>query len=104
MQDLSSQIRHYGFKKLQHLVRLRWKELNTGEKGNFAMMVDAMIPEVAKPHEVWVLKSQTTSLVAEVVRREGIPLWKGLLPTLVSLCDQSPIHTELVAMVLRLLP
>ena len=50
------------------------------------------------------MKSQTVSLVAKVVRREGIPLWKGLLPTLVSLCDQSPIHAELVAMVLRWLP
>lgn len=104
MQDWSSEIRLYGFKMLQHLVRLRWEELNTGEKGDFANMVVAMIPEVAKPHEVWVLKSQTAALVAEVVRREGLPLWKGLLPTLVSLCDQSPIHAELVAMVLRWLP
>lgn len=102
--DWSSEIRHYGFKMLQHLVRLRWEELNTEERGHFAKMVANMVPEIAKPHEVWVLKSQTAALVAEVVRREGLPLWQGLLPTLVSLCDQSPIHAELVAMVLRWLP
>ena len=40
------------------------------------MMVVAMIPEVVKHHEVWVLKSHIAALVPEVVRREGIPIWK----------------------------
>eukprot|EP01018_Ginkgo_biloba_P008898 Gb_10620 [translate_table: standard] len=103
-QDWSSEIRHYGFKMLQHLVRLRWEELSNEERRHFAKMVVDMVSDVAKPHEEWVLKSQTAALVAEVVRREGLPLWQDLLPSLVSLSDQSAIHAELVAMVLRWLP
>lgn len=100
----SSEIRLYGFKMLQHLVRLRWEELSAEERGHFANMAANMIFLVAKPDEEWVLKSQTAALVAEVVRREGIHFWQGLLPNLISICDQSPIYGELVAMVLRWLP
>lgn len=102
--ERSSEIRLYGFKMLQHLVRLRWEELSTEEREEFAKFTVNMICEVAKPHEEWVLKSQTAALVAEVARRAGLPLWQGLLQNLVSICDQSPIHAELVAMVLRWLP
>ncbi|XP_057853443.2 protein HASTY 1 isoform X2 [Cryptomeria japonica] len=99
----SSEIRHYGFKLLQHLVRLRWEELHSEERLQFVEMVAAMVCEVAKPHEVWVLKSQTAALFAEVARRE-LPLWEKLLSTIFSLRTKSPIHAEMVAMVLRWLP
>ncbi|KAJ6434324.1 hypothetical protein OIU84_017935 [Salix udensis] len=47
---------------------------------------------------------QTAALVAEIVRREGLELWKELLPSMVSLSSQGPIQAELVSMTLRWLP
>eukprot|EP00249_Psilotum_nudum_P026036 c3137_g1_i1 orf=269-556(+) len=39
--SMSSEVRHYGFKMLQHLVRLRWEELNPEHRVQLAgMMVD----------------------------------------------------------------
>ncbi|XP_059649388.1 protein HASTY 1 isoform X2 [Cornus florida] len=89
---------------LQHLVRLRWDELNPSDRRNFANVAVDLISEVANPCEEWALKSQTAALVAEIVRREGITLWQELFPSLVSLCNNGPIQAELVAMMLRWLP
>ncbi|KAG9148614.1 hypothetical protein Leryth_017379 [Lithospermum erythrorhizon] len=102
--DWSSEIRLHAFKMLQHLVRLRWDELNPGERRDFAKVAVDLMPEVAGSHEEWVLKSQTAALIAEIIRREGLNLWQELLPTLVSLSNNGPIHAEVVAMVLRWLP
>ncbi|KAL3697671.1 hypothetical protein R1sor_011747 [Riccia sorocarpa] len=103
-QEWSSEVRLYGFKMLQHLIRLRWDELSEEEHRQMAFMALNMIQEVAKPHEQWALKSQAAALVAEVSRRGGPPMWKEMLPNLFSLSASSSIHSELVAMVLRWLP
>ncbi|BBN01643.1 exportin-5 [Marchantia polymorpha subsp. ruderalis] len=103
-QEQSSEVRLYGFKMLQHLIRLRWDELSPEEHRQMAQMALNMIQEVAKPHEQWALKSQAAALVAEVSRRGGPPMWKEMLPSLFSLSTSSAIHSELVAMVLRWLP
>ncbi|KAG9457578.1 hypothetical protein H6P81_002086 [Aristolochia fimbriata] len=102
--DWSSEIRLHGFKMLQHLVRLRWDELNNEERRNFANLAMGLISEIASPQEEWALKSQTAALVAEVVRREGISLWQELLPSLVTLSNTGPMEAELVVMMLRWLP
>ncbi|KAK8926085.1 Protein HASTY 1 [Platanthera zijinensis] len=102
--DCSSEIRLHGFKMLQHLVRLRWHEFSIQECNDFAKGSISLIMEMANPHEEWALKSQSTALVAEVVRREGVVLWQELLPSLVSLSSKGPVEAELVAMVLRWLP
>lgn len=102
--DWPSEIRLHAFKMLQHLVRLRWEELNFLERRNFAGVSVNLMSEIAKPHEEWALKSQTAALVAEMVRREGLNLWEELLPSLISLSNNSPTQAELVAMMLRWLP
>ncbi|TVU20892.1 hypothetical protein EJB05_30493 [Eragrostis curvula] len=102
--DQTSEIRLHGFKMLQHLVRLRWEELSAAERNEFANLTINLISDVVGPHEVWALKSQTAALVAEVVRREGVPLLNTLLPSIVSLSNSGPIEAELVAMILRWLP
>ncbi|XP_043722647.1 protein HASTY 1 [Telopea speciosissima] len=102
--DWSSEIRLHAFKMLQHLVRLRWEELSSAERRNFANVAVGLISEIANPCEVWALKSQTAALVAEIVRREGLSLWQELLPSLVSLSSNGPIQAELVSMMLRWLP
>ncbi|KAH0461140.1 hypothetical protein IEQ34_008715 [Dendrobium chrysotoxum] len=102
--DCSSEIRLHGFKILQHLVRFRWHEFNIQERSEFAKVAFSLIMEMANPLEEWALKSQSTSLVAEVVRREGIVLWQELLPSLVSLSNKGPVEAELVSMILRWLP
>nr|CAN73715.1 hypothetical protein VITISV_038842 [Vitis vinifera] len=102
--DWSSEIRLHAFKMLQHLVRLRWEELNSTERRNFANLAVDLMSEIANPCEEWALKSQTAALVAEIVRREGLSLWQELLPSLVSLSNNGPIQAELVAMMLRWLP
>ncbi|XP_062198734.1 protein HASTY 1-like isoform X2 [Phragmites australis] len=102
--DQTLEIRLHGFKMLQHLVRLRWEELAAAERNEFANLTINLISEVVGPHEEWALKSQTAALVAEVVRREGVPLWNTLLPSIVSLSNRGPIEAELVAMILRWLP
>ncbi|XP_024952005.2 protein HASTY 1 isoform X1 [Citrus sinensis] len=100
----SSEIRLHAFKMLQHLVRLRWDELNPTERGDFANVAVDLMSEIADPCEEWALKSQTAALVAEIVRREGINLWQELFPSLVSLSSKGPIQAELVSMMLRWLP
>ncbi|XP_042475842.1 protein HASTY 1 isoform X2 [Macadamia integrifolia] len=102
--DWSSEIRLHAFKMLQHLVRLRWEELSSAERRNFANVAVGLISEIANPCELWALKSQTAALVAEIVRREGISLWQELLPSMVSLSNNGPIQAELVSMMLRWLP
>lgn len=54
----------YAFR--QHLVRLRWEELNTAERRSFANVALDLMSEIANPCEEWALKSQTAALVAEV--------------------------------------
>ncbi|XP_020582448.1 protein HASTY 1 isoform X2 [Phalaenopsis equestris] len=102
--DYSSEIRLHGFKMLQHLVRFRWHEFSIQERSEFARVAFNLIMEMANPLEEWALKSQATSLVAEVVRREGAVFWQELLPSLVSLSNKGPVEAELVSMILRWLP
>ncbi|KAL9272187.1 HASTY 1-like protein [Drosera capensis] len=102
--DWSSGIRLHAFKMLQHLVRQRWEELSSTERRDFANMAVDLMREVADPSQEWALKSQTSALVAEIVRREGIHSLQELLPSLVSLSHTGPIQAELVSMMLRWLP
>ncbi|XP_024536193.1 protein HASTY 1, partial [Selaginella moellendorffii] len=103
-QNQPLEVRHYGLKLLQHLVRIRWDELNHEEKGKMTGMVLDMVKEFATPHEAWSMKSQTAALVAEVTRREEPDVWKGMLKSLLPISDMSPVHAEMVAMVMRWLP
>ncbi|WCJ43264.1 ARM repeat superfamily protein [Euphorbia peplus] len=102
--DWSSEIRLHAYKMLQHLVRLRWEELSPTERRNFANVAVELMAEIANSGGEWALKSQTSALVAEIVRREGIELWQELFPSLVSLSNQGPVQAELVSMMLRWLP
>jgi exportin-5 len=102
-----SEVRLYGFKMLQHLIRLRWEELNgPDEHLQMASMSLMMLEEIGKvqPAEQWALKSQAAALVAEVSRRGGVAMWNEILPRLFNHSHSSPRHAELVAMVLRWLP
>ncbi|XP_031497611.1 protein HASTY 1 isoform X2 [Nymphaea colorata] len=98
------EVRLHGFKLLQHLVRLRWGELNSHEQQDFAVTSVKVITEMADPQEQWALKSQAAQLIAEVIRSEGFNLWKEILPSLNAVCQQGPTEAELIAMLLRWLP
>ncbi|KAL3625477.1 histone deacetylase [Castilleja foliolosa] len=100
----SSEIRLHAFKMLQHLVRLRWDQLNPTERRDFAKVAVDLMSEIANPCEEWALKSQTAALVAEIVRREGVSLWQELFPSIVTLSNMGPIQAELASMMLRWLP
>ncbi|KAK4414228.1 protein HASTY 1 [Sesamum alatum] len=102
--DWSSEIRLHAFKMLQHLVRLRWDQLNPVDRRKFANLAIDLMSEIANPSEEWALKSQTAALVAEIVRKEGPNLWQELLPSIITLSNMGPIQAELVSMVLRWLP
>ncbi|KAK6804860.1 hypothetical protein RDI58_002644 [Solanum bulbocastanum] len=102
--EWSSEIRLQAYKMLQHLVRLRWDELNPDERRNFASVAVDLMSEITNSSEEWALKSQTSALVAEIARREGLSLWQELFPSLVSLSNKGPAQAELVSMMLRWLP
>ncbi|VFQ94409.1 unnamed protein product [Cuscuta campestris] len=102
--DWSSTIRLQAFKMLQNLVRLRWNEFNPTERRNFANMSVDLMSDIANPCEEWAVKSQTAALVAEILRREGLILWRELFPSLLSFSNKGPIQAELVSMMLRWLP
>ncbi|KAK6139371.1 hypothetical protein DH2020_026879 [Rehmannia glutinosa] len=102
--DWSPEIRLHAFKMLQHLVRLRWDQLNPVERRNFANLAVDLMSEIANPCEEWALKSQTAALVAEILRSEGLSLWQELLPSIITLSNMGPIQAELVSMMLRWLP
>ncbi|KAF3651221.1 Protein HASTY 1 [Capsicum annuum] len=102
--EWSSEIRLQAYKMLQHLVRLRWDELNPDERRNFASVAVDLMSEITNSSEEWALKSQTSALVAEIARREGLSLWQELFPSLVSLSNKDPAQAELVSMMLRWLP
>lgn len=48
-------------------MRLRWDELNSTERRNFANVAVDLMSDIANPCEEWAVKSQTAALVAEVV-------------------------------------
>ncbi|XP_047337469.1 protein HASTY 1 isoform X2 [Impatiens glandulifera] len=102
--EWSSEIRLHAYKLLQHMVRLRWEELSSGERHNFAKVAFDMMSEMSNPCEEWALKSQTAALVAEIIRREGLNLWQELFPSLISLAGKGPVQAELVSITLRWLP
>ncbi|XP_076910372.1 protein HASTY 1-like isoform X2 [Bidens hawaiensis] len=102
--DWSSEVRLHAFKLLQHLVRLRWDELSSEERREFAKVSIDLMNEIASSFEEWALKSQTAALVAEIVRREGVSLWQELIPSLISISNSGPTHAEMVCMMLRWLP
>ncbi|KAJ0469083.1 putative armadillo-like helical, exportin-1/Importin-beta, exportin-5 [Helianthus annuus] len=102
--DWPSEVRLHAFKLLQHLVRLRWDELSSEERREFAKVSIDLMNEIANSFEEWALKSQTAALVAEIVRREGVSLWQELVPSLISISSSGPTHAEMVCMMLRWLP
>ncbi|KAI7734620.1 hypothetical protein M8C21_018964 [Ambrosia artemisiifolia] len=102
--DWPSEVRLHAFKLLQHLVRLRWDELSSEERREFAKVSIDLMNEIANSFEEWALKSQTAALVAEIVRREGVSLWQELVPSLISISNSGPTHAEMVCMMLRWLP
>ncbi|KAK9137001.1 hypothetical protein Sjap_007595 [Stephania japonica] len=103
--DWSSEIRLQAFKLLQHLVRLRWEELSSLERRDFASVAINLLSDMANPCEEWALKSQSAALATEIVRREGVEdIWKEFFPPLASLANAGPAQAELVAMTLRWLP
>ncbi|CAN4108653.1 unnamed protein product [Withania somnifera] len=102
--EWSSEIRLQAYKTLQHLVRLRWDELNPDERRNFASLAVHLMSEITNASEEWALKSQTSALVAEIARREGLSLWQELFPSLVALSNKGLAQAELVSMMLRWLP
>jgi len=51
---------------VQHLIRMRWDELNPEEQHQMAIMAGNMLQESARPSEPWGLKSQAAALMAEV--------------------------------------
>ncbi|XP_024381271.1 protein HASTY 1 isoform X2 [Physcomitrium patens] len=102
--DQSSEVRLVGLKLLQHMVRMRWENLNADERRQMAAMAAKLLEESAKPNEPWVLKSQVAALMAEIARREGPSLWNDILPALYTLGSSSALHAELVATFFRWLP
>ncbi|KAG0480429.1 hypothetical protein HPP92_011287 [Vanilla planifolia] len=102
--DCSLEIRLYGLKMLQHVVRFRWDEFSIEVQNDFAKVAISLLLDIVNQPEEWVLKSQTAALVAEVVRKQGVTFWQELLPSLVSLSNKGPVEAELVAMILRWLP
>lgn len=102
--SLPSEVRHYGLKLLQYLVRMRWEELTVQTRAQLTDLVLGLVPEIATSQDEWFLKSQTAALVAEVVRHEDTSLWQGFLFKLTELAAVSPAYAELVVMVLRWLP
>ncbi|KAL2942368.1 Protein HASTY 1 [Bienertia sinuspersici] len=55
--EWSSEVRLHAFKMLQHLVRLRWEELSSEERRNFASIAVDLMSQVADPYEEWALKN-----------------------------------------------
>ncbi|KAL0900871.1 hypothetical protein Bca101_084832 [Brassica carinata] len=102
--EWSSEIRLHAFKMLQHLVRLRWDELSPQECSDLVNVSIELISEVANACESWPLKSQSASLVAEIVRRHGPNHWQEMFTLLASLSAQGPLQAELALMTLRWLP
>lgn len=94
--DQSSEVRLVGLKLLQHMVRMRWENLNADERRQMAAMAAKLLEESAKPNEPWVLKSQVAALMAEIARREGPSLWNDILPALYTLGSSSALHNWLL--------
>lgn len=56
----------YVFFPAQHMIRMRWENLNADERQQMAVLAGKLLQDSAKPNEPWVLKSQVAALMAEV--------------------------------------
>ena len=56
----------------------------------------------SEPPEPFMIKSKAATLMAEVVRQEGAPLWSSIMPEMAAgACSDSPVRAELSALVMR---
>ena len=99
--------RHFGYGVLQHVVAKRWSQFTQPERQELAKLVYDKLSECGavpadEPPEPFMIKSKVATLMAQVVRQEGVGMWSSIMPEMAAgACSESPVQAELSALVMR---
>jgi exportin-5 len=99
--------RHFGYGILQHVVAKRWSQFTQPERQELAKLVYDKLSECGavpadEPPEPFMIKSKVATLMAQVVRQEGVGMWSSIMPEMAAgACSESPVQAELSALVMR---
>lgn len=99
--------RHFGYGVLQHVVAKRWSQFTQPERQELAKLVYDKLSECGavpadEPPEPFMIKSKVATLMAQVVRQEGVGMWSSIMPEMAAgACSESPVRAELSALVMR---
>jgi len=99
--------RHFGYGVLQHVVAKRWSQFTQPERQELAKLVYDKLSECGavpadEPPETFMIKSKVATLMAQVVRQEGVGMWSSIMPEMAAgACSESPVQAELSALVMR---
>jgi hypothetical protein len=99
--------RHFGYGILQHVVAKRWSQFTQPERQELAKLVYDKLSECGavpadEPPESFMIKSKVATLMAQVVRQEGVGMWSSIMPEMAAgACSESPVQAELSALVMR---
>lgn len=99
--------RHFGYGVLQHVVAERWSQFTQPERQELAKLVYDKLSECGavpadEPPEPFMIKSKVATLMAQVVRQEGVGMWSSIMPEMAAgACSESPVRAELSALVMR---
>jgi len=77
--------RHFGYGVLQHVVAKRWSQFTQPERQELAKLVYDKLSECGavpadEPPEPFMIKSKVATLMAQVVRQEGVGMWSSIMP------------------------
>ena len=90
--------RHFGYGVLQHVVAKRWSQFTQPERQELAKLVYDKLSECGavsadEPPEPFMIKSKVATLMAQVVRQEGVGMWSSIMPEMAAgACSESPVQ------------
>ncbi|BDA43725.1 Exportin-5 [Coccomyxa sp. Obi] len=96
------EVQHFGFQLLQTLVSAQWEKFSADEHIQLARLALSLFQQVGRDREGWAVRSKAALVLALVAKRQGPSMVQELLPQLLTIATESPTHTEMVCMVLRL--
>ena len=99
--DYPQAVRRFGLKLLEDSIKLRWNEMNPGQKLFIKESVMGLIGTGNNSmQEASFIKDGISRLCVEIIKREWPQQWPSLLAELDGLCQRGEAQTEMVMLVM----